>query len=57
MEVRPIREKYNFFQSESEAIAGLESSVAALRYLSDSLLLEEHREEAIGRVIAGIGMD
>jgi hypothetical protein len=57
MEVRPIREKYNFFQSESEAIAGLESSVAALRYLSDSLLPEEHREEAIGRVIAGIGMD
>ncbi len=44
MEFRPVKEKYKFFQSESEAIAGLESSVAALRYLSDSLLPEEHRE-------------
>lgn len=44
MDVRPIRQKYKFFQSESEAITGLESSVAALRYLSDRLLPEEHRE-------------
>lgn len=44
MEVRPVREKYKFFQSESEAITGLESSVAALRYLSDRLLPEEYRE-------------
>ena len=44
VEVRPVREKYKFFQSESEAITGLESSVAALRYLSDKLLPEEHRE-------------
>ncbi|MDE5939190.1 MAG: hypothetical protein K2H37_08935 [Lachnospiraceae bacterium] len=44
MDVRPIREKYKFFQSESEAITGLESSVAALRYLSDRLLPEEYRE-------------
>lgn len=45
MDFRPVKEKYKFFQSESEAVIGLESSAAALRYLSDRLLPEEYREE------------
>lgn len=45
MEFSPVREEYKYFMSENEAITELESSVAALQYLSDRLLPGEQQEE------------
>ncbi len=44
IEFSSIREEYKYFMSESEAATELESSVAALQYLSERLLPEEQQE-------------
>ena len=45
IEFSSIQEEYKYYMSSSEAVTELESSVAALRYLSDKLLPEENQEE------------
>lgn len=44
MEFSSIQEEYKYFMSDNEAISELESSVAALQYLSDRVLPEEQQE-------------